>query len=220
MRDFRQQSIRAREFETSDYWNTKSKYWSGCGKPKYMQCDFETFSQVNLANCGSYRYIEDSSFEPLILAVAFDDEEVFVIDLAEGEDVPDAVWIALFDDEIIKTAWNAQFERTVFGRMIGETLSPDSWRCTMVWAASLSLPMSLKNTAAVLETSEQKDRAGENLIRFFSLPCKATNSNGGRTRNLPVHAPEEWSRFKEYCRQDVRTERDIRRRLEPFPMMA
>ena len=88
----------------------------------------------------------------------------------------------------------------------------------MVHAASLSLPLSLKEAAKVLKTGEQKDRAGENLIRYFSIPCKPTKSNGGRTRNLPEHDPEGWQKFKEYCLQDVRTERDIRKRLEAFPM--
>ena len=126
---------------------------------------------------------------------------------------------AIFDPEIIKTAWNAQFERTIFGKMAGETLSLDSWKCTMVWSASLSLPLALKTAAQVLKTGEQKDSAGEALIRYFSIPCKPTKANGGRTRNLPEHNPESWQKFKEYCLQDVRTERDIRKRLECFPLM-
>ena len=170
-----------------------------------MQCDFETYSEINIGNCGSYRYIDDDSFEPLILAFAFDDEPVTVVDLACGEEIPDIVWAAIFDLQIIKTAWNAQFERTIFGKMAGATLSPESWRCTMVWAASLSLPLALKNAAAVLNTGEQKDKAGDALIRYFSVPCKPTTANGGRTRNLPCHAIEDWCRFKDYCAQDVRT---------------
>ena len=184
-----------------------------------MQTDFETYSEVDIATCGSYRYIDDDSFEPLLLAVAFDDEEPFMVDLACGEDVPECVWAAIFDPEIIKTAWNAQFERTIFGKMAGETLSPDSWKCTMVWSASLSLPLALKTAAQVLKTGEQKDSAGEALIRYFSIPCKPTKANGGRTRNLPEHNPESWQKFKEYCLQDVRTERDIRKRMECFPLM-
>ena len=184
-----------------------------------MQTDFETYSEVDISTCGSYRYIDDDSFEPLLLAVAFDDEEPFMVDLACREDVPECVWAAIFDPEIIKTAWNAQFERTIFGKMAGETLSPDSWKCTMVWSASLSLPLALKTAAQVLKTGEQKDSAGEALIRYFSIPCKPTKANGGRTRNLPEHNPESWRKFKEYCLQDVRTERDIRKRLECFPLM-
>ena len=184
-----------------------------------MQTDFETYSETDISNCGSYRYIDDYTFEPLLLAVAFDDEEPFMIDLASGEDVPECVWGAIFDPEITKTAWNAQFERTIFGKMAGETLSPDSWKCTMVWSASLSLPLALKTAAQVLKTGEKKDSAGEALIRYFSIPCKPTKANGGRTRNLPEHNPESWRKFKEYCLQDVRTERDIRKRLECFPLM-
>ena len=153
-----------------------------------------------------------------MLAGAFDDEDVFIIDLACGEEVPDIVWAAIFDKGIIKSAWNAQFERTIFGKMAGHTLSPDSWRCSMVWAASLSLPLKLKTAAQVLKTGEQKDDAGERLIRYFSIPCKPTKSNDGRTRNLPEHSPEDWELFKSYCRQDVRTERDIRKVLERFPL--
>ena len=215
-------SIQAQRIKRNlaDYiWKEPSPFWTGGGKPKYMQTDFETYSEVDISTCGSYRYIDDDSFEPLLLAVAFDDEEPFMVDLACREDVPECVWAAIFDPEIIKTAWNAQFERTIFGKMAGETLSPDSWKCTMVWSASLSLPLALKAAAQVLKTGEQKDSAGEALIRYFSIPCKPTKANGGRTRNLPEHNPESWRKFKEYCLQDVRTERDIRKRLECFPLM-
>ena len=219
MRDYQKQAEEIEMGRESVDWMGQSKFWKGGGKPKVAQFDFETYGEVDLAKCGSYRYIEDKTFEPLLLAAAFDDEDVFIIDLANGEDVPDLIWAAIFDDEIIKTAWNAQFERTIFGRMAGHALSPDSWKCSMVWAASLSLPLALKNAALVLKTGEQKDRAGEALIRYFSMPCKPTKANGGRTRNLPEHSPEDWARFKDYCLQDVRTERDIRKRLELFPLL-
>ena len=199
------------------YWGQASSFWKGGGKPACMQSDFETFSEVDLAKCGSYKYIESETFEPLLLAVAFDDEEPFIIDLACGEDVPDLVWAAIWDPDITKTAWNAQFERTVFGKMAGKTLSPDSWICTMAWAASLSLPLALKNAATVLKTGQQKDRAGELLIRKFSVPRKPSK-NDPRTRVLPSDDPEAWKKFREYCLQDVRTERDIRKRLENFPL--
>jgi len=218
MRDFTKQAEAVRSGTVRVDWDTPSVCWKGGGKPKYCEMDFESYSEVDLPNCGSYRYIQDETFEPLLLAAAFDDEEVFIIDLASGEDIPDIVWAALFDDDITKVAWNAQFERTIFGRLVGYTLSPDSWKCAMVWAASLSLPLALKNAAAVLKTGEQKDKEGERLIKYFSVPCKATKSNGGRTRNLPEHAPEDWQKFKDYCVQDVRTERDIRKRLERFPL--
>lgn len=187
-------------------------------KPKVLGIDIETFSSVDLAKCGVYRYVEAPDFEILLFAYAFDDEEPGIVDMACGEKIPSEVLAALDDAEIIKAAWNAQFERTCIGRYLGRTLSPDSWRCSMVHAASLSLPLSLKNAAQVLKTGEQKDRAGENLIKYFSVPCKPTKSNGGRTRNLPEHDPAGWRNFKAYCLQDVRTERDIRKRLELFPM--
>ena len=220
MRDYKTQAERYRTGAPPDLWNKPSTYWKGGGKPKIMQADFETYGEVDLPHCGNYRYIEDESFEPLLLAFAFDDEEVFIIDLACGEDVPDIVWASIYDDQIIKSAWNAQFERTVFGRMTGHTLNPDSWRCSMVWAAEISLPLKLKQAAEVLKTGQQKDDAGERLIRYFSVPCKPTKANGGRTRNLPEHAPEDWEKFKSYCLQDVRTERDIRHRLEQYSIPA
>lgn len=187
-------------------------------KPHILGIDIETFSSVELSKCGVFRYSESPDFEILLFAYAFDDDEVRIVDMACGEMLPAKVLEALDDPEIIKAAWNAQFERICIGRYLGRRLSPDSWRCSMVHAASLSLPLSLKEAAKVLKTGEQKDRAGENLIRYFSVPCKPTKSNGGRTRNLPEHDPEGWQKFKEYCLQDVRTERDIRKRLEAFPM--
>lgn len=186
-------------------------------KPKVLGIDLETYSDVDLNKCGLYRYVE-GDFHILLFAYAFDDEDVQIVDLTCGEQIPQDVLDAIDDPEIIKAAWNAQFERTCIGHYLGRVLSPDSWRCSMVHAASLSLPLALKNAAKVLKTGEQKDRAGENLIKYFSVPCKPTKSNGGRTRNLPEHDPEGWQRFKDYCLQDVRTERDIRKRLEAFPM--
>lgn len=188
------------------------------GRLRILSLDLETFSSVDLPKCGVYRYVESPDFEILLFAYAFDDEEVGIIDMASGELLPKKVLDALEDGSIIKAAWNAQFERTCLSKYLGHQLSPDSWRCSMVHAASLSLPLSLKEAAKVLKTGEQKDRAGENLIRYFSIPCKPTKSNGGRTRNLPEHDPEGWQQFKDYCLQDVRTERDIRKRLETFPL--
>ena len=185
---------------------------------KKLQIDIETFSDVDLVNCGVYRYIE-GDFHILLFAYAFDDEDVQCVDLACGETLPQDVVDALHDSSIIKTAWNAQFERTCLSKYLGTQLSPDDWQCTMVWAASLSLPLKLKFAALALKTGEQKDDVGERLIRYFSIPCKPTKSNGGRTRNLPEHAPDDWKLFKSYCIQDVRTERDIRKRLEKFPLL-
>ena len=185
---------------------------------KILGIDLETYSDVDLGNCGVYRYVE-GDFHILLFAYAFDDDPVQIIDLACGEELPQEVVDAIFDPDIIKVAWNAQFERTCLSHYFGMQLSPDSWRCSMVHAASLALPLKLKTAAEVMKTGEQKDRAGEDLIKYFSVPCKPTKTNGGRTRNLPEHAPEKWQMFKDYCLQDVRTERDIRKRLEQFPLL-
>lgn len=186
--------------------------------PQVLSIDLETYSSADLSKCGVYRYVEADDFEILLLAYAFDEDEVRIVDMACGESVPQEIWDAIDDPGIIKAAWNAQFERTCIGHYLGRLLSPDGWQCSMIHAASLSLPLALRNAALVLKTGEQKDRAGENLIKYFSVPCKPTKSNGGRTRNLPQHDPEGWRKFKDYCLQDVRTERDIRKRLEAFPM--
>ena len=187
-------------------------------KMRTLSLDLETFSDMDLPNCGVHRYVE-GDFHILLCAYAFDDDDVQCIDLACGEQLPAEVVDALHDDSIIKSAWNAQFERTCLSKYLGTQLSPDAWQCTMVWAASLSLPLKLATAAQALKTAEQKDAVGERLIRYFSLPCKPTKANGGRTRNLPEHAPDDWKLFKSYCIQDVETERDIRRRLERFPLL-
>ena len=188
------------------------------GIVRNLSIDIETYSDVDLSKCGVYKYVE-GDFHILLFAYAFDDEDVKIVDLACGEELPQEVLDSIGDPNVIKWAWNAQFERTCIGHYLGRVLSPDSWRCSMVQAASLSLPLSLKEAAKALKTGEQKDKAGENLIRYFSVPCKPTKSNDGRTRNLPEHNPEGWQQFKDYCMQDVRTERDIRKRLEVFPLM-
>ena len=185
---------------------------------RVLSIDLETYSDVDLPNCGVYRYVE-GDFHILLFAYAFDDEETQCVDMAGGEQLPAEVIDALHDDCIIKSAWNAQFERTCLSKYLGTQLSPDAWQCTMVWAASLSLPLKLATAAQALKTAQQKDAVGERLIRYFSLPCKPTKANGGRTRNLPEHAPEDWKLFKSYCIQDVETERDIRRRLEKYPLL-
>lgn len=185
---------------------------------RVLSIDLETYSDIDLPNCGVYRYVE-GDFHILLFAYAFDDEETQCVDMACGEHLPAEVVDALHDDSIIKSAWNAQFERTCLSKYLGTQLSPDSWQCTMVWAASLTLPLKLATAAQALKTAQQKDAVGERLIRYFSLPCKPTKANGGRTRNLPEHAPEDWKLFKSYCIQDVETERDIRRRLEKFPLL-
>ena len=187
---------------------------------KILSIDLETYSDVDLGKCGLYRYIE-GDFHILLFAYAFDDEPVQIVDLACGEKLPQEVVDAIFNKNIIKAAWNAQFERTCLSKYFGVQLSPDSWRCSMVHAASLSLPLKLKTAAEVLKVSEQKDSAGDRLIKYFSVPCKPTKKNGGRTRNLPEHEdkPGDWQKFKDYCLQDVRTERAIRQKLERFPLL-
>lgn len=185
---------------------------------RVLSIDLETYSDVDLPNCGVYRYVE-GDFHILLFAYAFDDEETRCVDMACGEQLPAEVVDAIHNENIIKSAWNAQFERICLSKYFGTQLSPNSWQCTMVWAASLSLPLKLATAAQALKTAQQKDAVGERLIRYFSIPCKPTKANGGRTRNLPEHAPDDWKLFKSYCIQDVETERDIRRRLEKFPLM-
>jgi len=185
---------------------------------RVLSIDLETYSDVDLPNCGVYRYVE-GDFHILLFAYAFDDEETKCVDMACGEQLPAEVVDAIHNENIIKSAWNAQFERICLSKYFGTQLDPDSWQCTMVWAASLSLPLKLATAAQALKTAQQKDAVGERLIRYFSIPCKPTKANGGRTRNLPEHAPNDWRLFKSYCIQDVETERDIRRRLEKFPLM-
>ena len=185
---------------------------------RVLSIDLETYSDVDLPNCGVYRYVE-GDFHILLFAYAFDDEETKCVDMACGEQLPAEVVDAIHNENIIKSAWNAQFERICLSKYFGTQLDPDSWQCSMVWAASLSLPLKLATAAQALKTAQQKDAVGERLIRYFSIPCKPTKSNGGRTRNLPEHAPDDWKLFKSYCIQDVETERDIRRRLEKFPLM-
>lgn len=186
-------------------------------KPKLMEIDLETYSDVDLGKSGVYRYVE-GDFHILLFSYCFDDDDVVCVDMAQGEPLPEKVLDALEDSDITKIAWNASFERTCLSHYLGHRLDPRQWKCAMVWAASLSLPLSLAAAGMVLKTGEQKDRAGKDLIRYFSVPCKPTKSNGGRTRNLPADAPEKWEQYKSYNLQDVRTERDIRKRLEAFPM--
>lgn len=185
-------------------------------KTKVLSIDLETRSDVDIGKCGVYRYCE-GDFSILLFAYAFDDEEVKIIDMALGEELPEEVLSAIEDPAVIKSAWNAQFERTCIGHYLGHRLDSEQWQCSMVWAASLSLPLALKNAAMALRTGEQKDRAGDALIRKFSVPRKATKTNKAKW-NEPSDDPEGWQQFKDYCLQDVRTERDIRHTLERFPM--
>ncbi|CAH8772253.1 DNA polymerase [Paenibacillus dendritiformis] len=182
-----------------------------------LQIDLETFSSVDLKKCGVHRYVEAPDFEILLFGFAFDDDPVEVIDLTAFEDVPKDVMDALRSD-VIKTAFNAGFERTALSRYFGIDCNPDYWRCTAVHALTLGLPGYLEGVADVLKLSAQKDAKGKALIKYFSVPCKPTKANGKRTRNYPHHDPEKWQQYIEYNRQDVVVERAIRRKLERFPV--
>ena len=186
--------------------------------PVLMGIDIETYSSAPLPKCGVYRYCDAPDFEILLFSYAFDDEPVQTIDLASGETLPPEVISALKEPDVIKTAYNAQFERVCLSRYLGHWLDPHQWRCTMVMAAYLTLPGRLADAAGALGTTEKKMEEGKDLIRYFSVPCKPTKTNGGRTRNLPADAPEKWAVYRQYNAQDVGTERAIRRVLEKYPL--
>ena len=186
--------------------------------PILMGIDIETYSSAPLPRCGVYRYCDAPDFEILLFSYAFDDEPVQTIDLASGETLPLEVISALEDPGIIKVAYNAQFERVCLSRYLGHWLDPHQWRCTMVMAAYLTLPGRLADAAVALGTTEKKMEEGKDLIRYFSVPCKPTKTNGGRTRNLPADAPEKWAVYRQYNAQDVEVERAIRTALEKYPL--
>ena len=186
--------------------------------PILMGIDIETYSSAPLPKCGVYRYCDAPDFEILLFSYAFDDEPAQTIDLASGETLPKEVISALEDPGIIKVAYNAQFERVCLSRYLGHWLDPHQWRCTMVMAAYLTLPGRLADAAVALGTTEKKMEEGKDLIRYFSVPCKPTKANGGRTRNLPADAPEKWAVYRQYNAQDVETERAIRKALEKFSL--
>lgn len=186
--------------------------------PSIMGLDLETYSSVPLPKCGVYRYCDAPDFEILLFSYAFDDEPIQTIDLASGDVLPQEVISALEDPNIIKVAYNAQFERVCLSRYLGHWLDPHQWRCTMVMAAYLTLPGRLADAAVALGTTEKKMEEGKDLIRYFSVPCKPTKTNGGRMRNLPADAPEKWAVYRQYNAQDVETERAIRKALEKYPL--
>lgn len=186
--------------------------------PVLMGLDLETYSSAPLPRCGVYRYCDAPDFEILLFSYAFDDDPVKTIDLASGETLPKEVISVLEDPSIIKVAYNAQFERVCLSRYLGHWLDPHQWRCTMVMAAYLTLPGRLADAAVALGTTEKKMEEGKDLIRYFSVPCKPTKTNGGRTRNLPADAPEKWAVYRQYNAQDVETERAIRKVLEKYPL--
>ena len=183
-----------------------------------MAIDIETYSDISLPDCGVQRYVSSEQFEILLFAYSIDEGEIQVIDLASGEKMPEEVMDLLMDDSVIKTAFNAAFERTCINRYFGLSLPPEVWRCTAVQSAILALPLSLEGVGEALSLDKKKMSEGKELIRFFCMPCKATKANGGRTRNLPSDAPEKWEQFKTYCKRDVDVEMQIRKKLKNYPI--
>lgn len=187
-----------------------------------ISIDIESYSSVDLAKSGVYRYIESSDFEILLFGYSIDGGDVEVIDLASGEKLPEEIQSALTDPSITKWAFNAQFERICLSKWLGlpngQYLSPKSWRCTMVWSAYMGLPLPLEGSGAVLGLEKQKLSEGKDLIRYFCKPCNPTATNGGRSRNLPIHAPDKWSEFKSYNLRDVEAEISIQEKLSKFPV--
>lgn len=183
-----------------------------------LAIDIETYSDIDLTKSGVYAYSDSPNFTILLFAYAFDDEPTRIVDIASGEELPKSVLDALTNEAITKTAFNAAFERICISRFLGIHLSAASWVCTAVQSAMLALPLSLDGVGEVLDITLKKLKEGTDLVRFFSMPCKATKANGGRTRNLPGDAPEKWARFKEYCVRDVEAEREIREKLRNYPI--
>lgn len=201
-----------------------------------ISIDIETFSDVDLGKCGVYKYALSDRFEILLFAYAVNGGSVQVVDLAEGESIPDEILAALADESVVKWAFNASFERvclsnylrkyypeyfesySVQGDTVGDYLNPSSWRCSMIWSAYMGLPLSLEGAGAVLGLEEQKLKEGKELIRYFCVPCKATKTNGGRTRNLPEHDMDKWKLFKFYNQRDVEVEMSIQERLQKYPV--
>lgn len=191
-------------------------------KIKTLSIDLETFSDVDLSKCGVYKYAESPNFEILLFGVSVNSGDVEVYDIVNGEKIPEEILAALTNNSVIKWAFNANFERVCLskylGLPVGEYLDSQSWRCSMIWAAYMGLPLSLAGTGAVLGLPEQKLKEGKELIKYFCVPCVPTKTNGFRIRNLPKHAPEKWTKFKAYNKRDVEVEMAIQSRLQKFPV--
>lgn len=181
-----------------------------------LALDFETFSSVPIADSGAFKYIESPDFEILLMSYAYDDEPVQCVDLAAGEKIPRQVAADLYDPGIIKTAWNAAFERECLHKRFGKLCPPEQWEDTMILTAQCGLPLKLSDAGEALGLSEDKAKMkeGSDLLRYFCIPCKPTRTNGGRDRNRPSDAPEKWETFKAYNIRDVEVERTIRDLLE------
>ena len=206
------------------------------GEIKTLSLDLETYSSVDLAKCGVYKYAESPDFEILLFAYSINEGAVQVVDIACGEEVPEKVLAVLADNAVEKWAYNAQFERVCLSNWlrrnypqyfksygspddsVGGYLDPAAWKCSRIWGAYMGLPLSLKGIGAVLKLDEQKMEEGADLIKYFCKPCRPTKKNGGRTRNLPQHAPEKWMLFKKYNKRDVEVELGIKARLAKYPV--
>lgn len=201
-----------------------------------LSIDIETYSDVNLQKCGVYKYAQSPNFEILLFGVSINGGNVMVYDLAQGDTLPMEILMALTDNTVIKWAFNASFERvclsvwlkrnypmqfhsySISEDTVGDYLDPVAWKCSMIWAAYMGLPLSLAGTGAVLGLDEQKLKEGKDLIRYFCIPCKPTKVNGGRTRNLPEHDIDKWNLFKFYNKRDVEVEMSIQARLKNYPV--
>lgn len=203
-----------------------------------LSIDIETYSSISLQKSGVYRYVEAPDFEILLFGYSVDSGPVQVIDLACGEKIPEDIMEALTDDAVIKWAFNANFERICLSQHLknlgisidpfhdnhplstecARYLNPESWRCSMIWSATMGLPLSLEGVGAVLGLEKQKLTEGKDLIKFFCQPCAPTKANGQRTRNYPYHAPDKWADFKRYNIRDVEAEMSIQERLQKFPV--
>lgn len=203
---------------------------------KEMSIDLETYSDIDISKCGAYKYAESEYFEILLFGVSVDNGPVQVYDLTAGDTIPAEILAALSDETITKWAFNASFERvclsnwlrkhhpehfvtySIEGDPVQNYLDPASWKCTMIWSAYMGLPLSLEGVGAVLKLQDQKMKEGKDLIKYFCCPCKPTKVNGGRTRNLPEHAPDKWETFKAYNKRDVEVELAIKQRLAKYPV--
>lgn len=206
------------------------------GFMKAISIDIETFSSNDLNKCGVYKYVQAPDFDILLFGYAVDGGAVQVVDLACGEEIPEEILAALADEDVTKWAFNSNFERVCLsewlrrnapeyfhsygaeGDSVRDYLNPKGWKCSMIWSAYMGLPLSLAGVGAVLGLEEQKLKEGKDLIRYFCVPCKATKSNGGRTRNLPEHDADKWNLFKFYNQRDVEVEQSIQKKLQNFPV--
>lgn len=189
---------------------------------KTINIDIETFSSINISKSGVYKYVESEDFEVLLFAYSIDGGKTEIVDIANGEELSEEIIQALLDDNIIKWAFNAQFERICLSRFLklskGTYLNPKSWRCTMIWSAYMGLPFSLEGVGKVLGLEKQKLIEGKDLIKYFCVPCTPTKSNGFRNRNFPYHDKIKWEAFKTYNIRDVDTEKEIQCKLMKFPV--